>query len=121
MTIKTEKIFRDWQFSIAISNPSAWLLEANHLKKAADRICWLDQGHQETEDPDFDYSFIYPIYRILIGFSFENLLKGILIAQNAIFMEDGEIRKTFTTHNMGQLLSQINDSQFKLTSEDRLL
>jgi len=119
MTIKTEKIFRDRQFSIAISNPSAWLFEAGHLKKAADRICWLDQGHQEIEDPDFDFSFLYPIYRMLIGFSFENLLKGILLAQDAIFMENGEIGKTFTTHNIGHLLSQINDSQFKLTSEEK--
>ena len=34
-------------------------------------------------------------------------------------MENGELGKTFATHNIGHLLSQINDSQFKLTFEEK--
>jgi hypothetical protein len=76
---KSEKQYLSNTFDHAKDSPTPWLMQAKHLKKAADKICWIDSEHQPVKNSDVD--FLFPIYRMLLGLSFENLLKGIIIAE----------------------------------------
>jgi len=58
-----------------LQNPVNWAYMATALQKAASQLDWT----RKKDITDWRY---VPIYRMLIGFSLENLLKGIFIAEN---------------------------------------
>lgn len=58
-----------------LQNPVNWAYMATLLQKAASQMDWT----RKKDITDWRY---LPIYRMLMGFSLENLLKGILIAEN---------------------------------------
>lgn len=71
----TEKFDRHAQFAEALG-PKNWLYMASVLQKAADGMDW-------TKKRDItDWRYI-PVFRMLMGFAIENLIKGILIAEGS--------------------------------------
>jgi len=65
-----------------LKQPKNWAYMASALQKAASLMDY-------TKKRDItDWRFI-PIYRMLIGFSLENLIKGILVAEGHPCMNDG--------------------------------
>jgi hypothetical protein len=65
-----------------LKQPVNWAYMASALQKASSLMDW-------TRKRDFaDWRYV-PIYRMLVGFSLENLLKGILVAEGHSCMADG--------------------------------
>lgn len=81
------------------------------LKRAAEEIDYFDHlTAAESFDsylltPEGDFLFMHPVFKMLIGLSFENLLKGIIVANRGSAGAPGTVDKDITTHKMGDLLS----------------
>jgi hypothetical protein len=59
-------------FDNAIQAPVSWFVMAHNLKWSADQICWLDKNHNQIEEDENSFRiFSIPIYRMLMGLSFE--------------------------------------------------
>lgn len=65
-----------------LKQPKNWAYMASALQKAASLMDWT----RKRDITDWRYA---PIYRMLMGFSLENLLKGILVAEGHPCMNDG--------------------------------
>ena len=65
-----------------LKQPVNWAYMAAALQKAASLMDW------STKRDIIDWRYI-PIYRMLIGFSLENLIKGILVGEGHPCMTDG--------------------------------
>jgi len=116
--------FLELQFEHIHKSPASWLVMAHHLKWCADRVCWFNveyRAYRLTEDEHMSLGFVIPTYRMLLGLSFENLLKGIVIAQGKSVAEGGKLKKEFKTHDTQSLLSEINWSKFSLSTQEREL
>ncbi|MBP9655185.1 MAG: hypothetical protein KBE19_12420 [Rhodocyclaceae bacterium] len=61
-------------FAAAEESPGSWLISAMSLRAAAARLDWLAAPARDDES---SVSFIRE-YRMLLGLSFENILKGII-------------------------------------------
>lgn len=93
------------------TDPENWLHMAAALMHAAQRIDW-------TKKSDFmDWIYI-PIYRMLMAFSVENLLKGIQIAEGAEPLTEGELSK-WLSHGLRRHAGKI--SGIKFTGEEKKL
>lgn len=104
-----------------IDNPGAWYIRAYNLKLAADEICWLDDNHEERRHSHHlgnALVFLIPMYRLLLGFAFENLLKGILVAQDVALIKDGKPNRKVFTHDIKKLIKQIDKTKFNLKKEE---
>jgi hypothetical protein len=83
-----------------MTDPKWWLMMGIGLQIAAFRVDW-------TENHDFtDWRFI-PIYRMLIAFAIENLMKGILIAQGVEPIKDGELSPALSSHNLRRYADEV--------------
>jgi hypothetical protein len=105
-------------FENAANNPKSWFDTAVNLKLAANEL-YSDDFYKPIP-VDKNTPFIMPIYRMLLGLSFENLLKGLLVAsREQIITPDGE----FTVHDMKRLLDALDDTGAlpTLTDEERNL
>lgn len=65
-----------------LKQPVNWAYMASALQKAASLMDWA------TKRDITDWRYV-PIYRMLMGFSLENLIKGILVAEGHPCMADG--------------------------------
>ena len=80
------------------------------LKRAAEEIDYFD--HLTTAEsfdsylltPEGDFLFMHPVFKMLIGLSFENLLKGIIVANRGSAGASGTVDRDITTHKMGDLI-----------------
>jgi hypothetical protein len=61
-------------FAAAEESPGSWVITAMSLRAAAARLDWLTAP---VRDDEFSVGFMRE-YRMLLGLSFENLLKGII-------------------------------------------
>jgi len=90
-----EKDFRE------CTDPQAWAYMASVLQKAACLMDW-------TKKRDFtDWRYI-PIYRMLMGFSMENLIKGILISEGLDAVVDGKLSTVLSQHGLKELANTVS-------------
>lgn len=118
MTLDTD--YQRQLFDHYSNNPANWLAQADSLKWAADRVCWLDEnGKQIDTYPDrMHLAFTVGTYRMLIGLAFENLLKGIAIAQGLEIVKEDRLNSSIATHSLAKLLDLVNISDSFLTEEE---
>ncbi|NLX13578.1 MAG: hypothetical protein GXY44_07995 [Phycisphaerales bacterium] len=61
---------------------------------------------------------MHPIQKMLIGLSFENLLKGLLVAMGRPAREKGYLSKDLREHRMRQLINKFKRSELQLTEQE---
>jgi hypothetical protein len=86
-------------FENTLSSPGNWYCQARELKAAADR---LDYTKFPVYDEEDTVSHIGP-YQMLLGFAFENLLKGLIIFFRLRAGESQTLLKTHFTHDLSRL------------------
>jgi|GEM_PF-1535684 len=101
-------------------DPAKWLSQADKLKWAADRVCWLDENGNEIEAyPDrMHLAFTIGTYRMLLGLAFEYLLKGIAIAQDRVIVKGDRLDSFIATHSLAKLIKLVDVSDAALTKEE---
>jgi hypothetical protein len=128
-----EKMART-SFEYTLNCPNSWLNIAWRLKRAADEIniynlpgkgLWNfmqfpDRALENSLVKEHDTELIHltPVYRFLMGQSFENLLKGIIIAQGTPAGSNGKLNKDFKSHNINMLLEKIDYTKCSITGEE---
>jgi len=110
MDAALKKVF----FELALLSPGDWYIQALDLKAAADRLDYTKFPVRQDEDV---ISYI-GTYQLLLGFSFENLLKGLIIFFR---MRSGEIpsltQKHFT-HDLSALAGDPSCAPLEITSDE---
>ena len=89
-------------------------LQAMELKVAAERIDWLFKPVTEDEQT----LSLMASYRLLIGLSFENLIKGILHTQGHKVAENGKLTGLFSKHDLVYLANKLDRSKISITEEE---
>ena len=102
-------------FEASSASPGAWLLQAMDLKVAADRLYWKDHP---IKDGEAAVSLI-GVYKMLIGLSFENLLKGIILLRKVEDSGKGGLAKDCYTHRIDDLLGALDPRDNPLESEEK--
>ena len=87
-------------FFVESKEPDNWLKMAVALHHTASNL-W-------TKRHDFGNWRYLPIYRMLIAFSIENLLKGIVIVEGYGAIEDNELSKRLRHHNLQQFADSVS-------------
>jgi hypothetical protein len=80
-------------FFVQSSEPENWLSMAIALQHAASNLDW-------TKERDFSDWRCIPIYRMLMAFSIENLLKGILIVEGHEAIEGDKLSNRLENHSL---------------------
>ena len=115
---------RSLVFDCSLKSPGTWLLCAKWLKRAAEEIDCFDHaiGAESfdlyLQSPEGDFLFMHPVFKMLMGLSFENLLKGMIVANRGAAGASGKIDKDITTHKIGNLIPLLNRSQVPLSREE---
>jgi hypothetical protein len=112
-------------FECKLDSPAAWWHTAWMLKRAAEEIDTFNlpgKGflNHTAKGRDAELYQLMPVYRFLMGRSFENLLKGILIAHGEPAGSDrklDELNKSFTTHKISELGKKLKN-KFDLDDEE---
>jgi hypothetical protein len=92
MTFESDE-FDSKAFFIESSEPENWLKMAIALQHAASNLDWT----RRRDLSDWHY---LPIYRMLMAFSIENLLKGILIVEGHKAIEGEKLSKRLSNHGL---------------------
>jgi hypothetical protein len=132
MKIKTRRFSPDPAFDRAAESPAQWLFSASMLRRAASRVDWLDSRNFSDElDPkptrptpwgnDPDLVSLLPVNRMLMGLSFENLLKGLLVAGGVPPLKGRSLSKDLGNHDLGNLLVRVNKPPLFFTPDERKL
>jgi hypothetical protein len=95
------------------SAPENWLSMAIVLHHAASKIDW-------TKQRNFTDWYYIPIYRMLMAFSIENLLKGILIVEGHEAIEGDKLSNRLGNHSLRQYADDVSGVTIT-KSEKRLL
>jgi hypothetical protein len=88
-------------FFVESSEPKHWLKMAIVLQHAASNLDW-------TKQRDFTDWRYKPIYRMLMAFSIENLLKGILIVEGHEAIEGEKLSKRLSNHGLRQYAEDVS-------------
>ncbi len=110
-----DRKYKKIAFDAATESPGSWLIEAMQLKVAAERIDWLFKPVTEAEQT----LSLMTTYRLLIGLSFENLIKGILHAQGNKVIENGKFTKLFSKHDLKDLANKLDPSEINITENEK--
>jgi hypothetical protein len=87
-------------FFVESSEPENWLKMGIALRQAASTLDW-----KRTSITDWRY---VPIYRMLMAFSIENLLKGILIVEGHEAIEGGKLSNRLRKHGLRQYADAVS-------------
>ena len=80
-------------YEFALKSPRLWIAKAYQLKRSAEKIfCWKYKNDRNNPEGD-----LY-VHELLLGLSFENLLKGIIVAQRGSVGSDGKMDNFFSKH-----------------------
>jgi hypothetical protein len=115
---------KNTSFECNMESPEAWLNAAWKLKRAAEEIdtfSLLGRGfsNHTAKGRDAELLLLMPVYRLLMGLSFENLLKGIIVAHGKPAGSKGKLDKSFKEHEISKLLEQLDTNKCALISEER--
>ncbi len=102
------------RFEATNESPGAWLIQAMELKVAADRLYWADHPIQDGEAT----VSLISVYKMLIGLSFENLLKGIILLRKIEDSGKGGLPTDCYTHRIDELLRVLAPRDNSLESEE---
>jgi hypothetical protein len=118
----------------ALYSPRAWLGVAQRLRLAAEKIdifqlkdvksAILNYDKLKTADREKFHQLwdLFPIRQFLMGRAFENLIKGVIIAEEiSVTNEKGELVDWFRHHDIDRLLVRLDTSNFTLTEEEERL
>ena len=98
-------------FVTRIRDPRVWYAKGWTLKRLADHVCWLDkEGRVRTQDHPLggDLYFMIPTYMMLLGYAFENMFKGLLVAFGREPVDERErLTSTFKTHRLTRLAGHL--------------
>lgn len=105
-------------------SPIEWLYTAWTLKRAAEEIDTFSiQGRSlsshKAKGGDAGLLLLRPVYRLLMGLSFENLLKGIIIAHGKATEYEGKLDRSLKTHNINKLLDKLGANKCPLSEEEK--
>jgi hypothetical protein len=64
---------------------------------------------------------MFPVFNLLMGLSFENLLKGIVAAQRGSAGSSGAPDKDLTTHDTKKLVALIDQTAIPISMDDEAL
>ena len=108
-------------FEFKMNSPESWLYTAWQLKRAAEEIDTLNlQGrgfsNRTAKGRDAELFLLIPVYRFLMGQSFENLIKGIIIAHGTPAGIKGKLE--LKSHNIDMLLKKIDYTKCSLKREE---
>ena len=97
------------------SNPIQWIEYSEELRDSSELI-W-EESKRITVHNNFpsrqDRPGLSRTYFLIIGFSLENLIKGLLISENSDYLKDGKISPEISSgHNLGKLASKISTLNF---------
>jgi hypothetical protein len=105
MPVIVDPSLREDLFKLQNASPGSWLLAASALKESAIVLYPNPQSY-----------FHFPVAKMLMGLSFENLLKGIILAHTpGLVAEDGKLDKSLAQHDLKALA---NDSKAAFSSEE---
>jgi hypothetical protein len=101
-------------YELALKSPRPWLVSAYRLKRSAEKIfCWKYKNDRNSPEGD-----LY-VHELLLGLSFENLLKGIVAAQRGSAGSDGKMDNDLTTHDMGKLVKLIDSTKVSISDSEK--
>ena len=121
---KVDKAFLDREtrtsYERILKEPDDWVYTAVLLRRATEEIdTFTLQGrgfsNRTQNEKDTELFSLIGIYRFLIGSSFENLLKAIIIWHGK------KIESNIFTHNIDSLVGQIDASRLNLTKEEKAI
>lgn len=106
-----------------VKDPWHWVNQAWMFKRAAEEIdtfSLVGRGFSNNTESERDreLKLLIPIYRFLLGISFENLLKGIIIAHGKTVACDGKLLTWFKSHDVRELVRQIDKNRLSVTPEE---
>ena len=121
---QTIKKMKSISFECTLNSPLAWQYNAWLLKRTAEEIDTFSLSNRgfsncQAKGKDVELSLLISVYRLLMGLSFENLLKGIIIAHGTPAGSNGKLNDSFGQHNIDKLLKQVDENSITLTKEDR--
>ncbi|MHC4501318.1 MAG: hypothetical protein ACYS21_19665 [Planctomycetota bacterium] len=102
-------------------SPGSWLMSAIWLKRAAEEIDYYKHEGVDINTPEGDFVFMMGVYNLLLGYSFENLLKGIVVAHRGSAGSVDKMDKDLTTHNMGNLLNLNGCTNIPISDDEKKL
>lgn len=100
--ITMDPVLKKVFFELSATSPGEWYFQAHQLKTAADR---LDYVKQPVRDDEYVLSH-GGAYQMLLSFSFENLLKGLIIFFRMMSGEDEPLQSKHFTHNLKSLATE---------------
>lgn len=105
-------------FENILESPGAWLMNAWWLKRAAEEIDWWTHRNADIQSPEGDFQFMVPVFHMLLGLSFENLLKGIVVAQRGSAGKAGLVDGDLTTHRMHDLVALLDQASVPISTKE---
>src|SRR5262249_38838799 len=79
-------------------------------------------GESETmNSPAPDVLFVFPVFKLLMGLSFENLLKGIVTTQRGNAGSSGKLDKDLGAHRMSKLLDLLDPAVISVSKEEKVV
>ena len=118
-------------FALAGDSPAAWLFSACQLRNAGAKVDWIHKDNISVNPNrrlpitpwrhNAELALAFPVYRLLMGLSFENLLKGILIARGTPSTNKGKLARVFQTHTLSTLLSKVEKPPLVFSPKEREL
>ena len=117
-----EKI-KKTSFEYNMDSPKSWLHTAWQLKRAAEEIDIFNLpgrgfSNGTAKGRDVELLLLTSVYRFLMGLSFENLLKGIIIAHGTPAGSKGKLNNHFKSHDFNMLLKKLDYTKCSLTREE---
>lgn len=116
-----DEFLKDILFNCGLQSPGSWLMSALWLKRAAEEIDYWKHYNADINSTEGDFQFMVPVYKLLLGLSFENLLKGIVVAQRGSGGSGGKIEKDLTTHRIKDLLGLVDLSAVSISDKEKSL
>ena len=101
-------------FEAATESPGAWLLSAIQLRAAAQRLDWRTHPVEQTENA---VSFIRE-YRMLIGLSIENLLKGLIVMVRLESSAHPPLPSDCLNHKLNLIAKRSELSEWNITEDE---
>ena len=81
-------------------DPMVWWSQADSLKRAAEAVYEKVKQEYAADPPVVEHQRSDSIYKYLVGMAIENLLKGIMIADDPSLVKQDDIDNEINGHNM---------------------